>query len=167
MARKKTTYNRTNKNMMTSSAQRQRANAAIDGRAGRNSSYTSGARTVNTTIDNAQGMREAWNKNANPVRTRGANGRFNGTDNGQVQTVTSSVRGRMSTNGRTAGGRTWTMTAKDNEGNTLRQSGRSQIASRSQRYYDVIQGLNNVQGTMARAMNGVGGGSRGMGISVG
>lgn len=60
------------------------------------------------------------------------------TDAGQY---TSSARGRMSVDGHTAGGSTWTFTQKDDNGNKIRQSGRSQIATRRQRYYDIRVGL--------------------------
>ena len=56
--------------------------------------------------------------------------------------VTSTKSGRMSINGRTAGGYTHAFTDKDNE----RQSGRSKIASRRQRYYDIRVGLGLVGG---------------------
>ena len=50
---------------------------------------------------------------------------------------TRTASGRMSVDGKRAGGSTWTFTDKDKG----RQSGRSQIASRRQRYYDVRVGL--------------------------
>ncbi len=58
-----------------------------------------------------------------------------------VNTYTSSKQGRLSTNGRTAGGSTWTFTQKDSDGNKIRQSGRRSVATRRQRYYDVRVGL--------------------------
>lgn len=104
--------------------------AALDGR-GRNAAFTSGARTAQPlgkdadgkNVKRGEGMRQAWDSNAN------------------VATYTSSRSGKLSTNGRTAGGETWTMTQKDDDGNTIRQSGRNKMASRRQRYYDVRVGL--------------------------
>ena len=59
-----------------------------------------------------------------------------------TKTTSSSARGRMAVEGSTrAGGNTWTFTQKDDNGNTVRQSGRSQTATRRQRYYDVRVGL--------------------------
>lgn len=51
--------------------------------------------------------------------------------------VTSNKSGRMSVDGKTAGGYTHAFTDKENG----RQSGRSKIASRRQRYYDIRIGL--------------------------
>ncbi len=116
------------------SARRARIEAAADGR-GINAAYTSGARNAERfgykggvgrngkAVSQTEGMRQAWDER----RT--------------VRTYTSSRRGRMSTNGSRAGGSTWTMTQKDENGNTVRQSGRSKMASRRQRYYDVRVGL--------------------------
>lgn len=67
-------------------------------------------------------------------------------------TYTRSKSGAMSTNGRTAGGSTWSMTPKNDDGTPVlntrtgeaRQSGRSKLATRSQRNYDVRAGLNNI-----------------------
>lgn len=102
--------------------------------------------------------------NAQSVANRGLNAAFsqsNGWLRKNEQTgkweeggaYTSSKRGRMSTNGSTAGGSTWTFTPKNSDGSpvlkkdgTARQSGRSQIASRRQRYYDVRVGLGMVGG---------------------
>ena len=137
MARR-TTYNRTNKNTETPSLRRQRAEARANGR-GRNQAFTSGARSANTRQENAQAMRAAWNLNNNGRGTRTRNvttGRFQ-NEKGNVQTYTRSASGKMSVNGQTAGGNTWTFSDKDRG----RQSGRSQMASRRQRYYDVRVGL--------------------------
>ena len=60
----------------------------------------------------------------------------------RVSTYTRSATGRMSTNGQTAGGSTWTFSDRENG----RQSGRSTMASRRQRYYDVRRGLGMVGG---------------------
>ncbi len=51
--------------------------------------------------------------------------------------VTSTKSGRMSANGKSAGGYTHTFSDKESG----RQSGRSKMASRRQRYYDVRIGL--------------------------
>lgn len=66
---------------------------------------------------------------------------------------TSTRSGRMSTDGKRAGGSTWSFTPKNADGSpmlkkdgTARQSGRSQIATRRQRYYDVRVGLGMVGG---------------------
>lgn len=102
---------------------------------GANANYTSGARTAQSfgytggvgkngkAVSEKDGMRQAWNEKRN------------------VKTYTRSATGRMSTNGRTAGGDTWAFTQKDSAGNKIRQSGRSKLASRRQRYYDVRVGL--------------------------
>lgn len=128
--------NRTNPNIMTSSAQKQRANSAIDGRGGRLSSFTGGARSVNIKNDSQQGMINAWERNANPVRTRGANGRFNGTDRGDIQTVTRTKTGRMSEDGKTAGGYTHGFSKNTGDGHAS-----GGLLSRRQRYYQVRVGL--------------------------
>ena len=122
--------NRTNKNTETRSQINARREARENGR-GANSAYTGGARTAEGFTDNkgyrvsdVEGMKNAWN---------------NGTN---VNTYTKSSTGKMSVNGRTAGGRTWTFSDKENG----RQSGRSSMASRRQRYYDVRKGLGLVGG---------------------
>lgn len=118
------------KRHITKTSEKARANAFIDGR-GANASYTSGARTAQShgytggvgkngkAISEQDGMKNAWANNAN------------------VATYTSTKSGRMSTNGSSAGGTTWTFTDKENG----RQSGRSAMASRRQRYYDIRVGL--------------------------
>lgn len=113
------------KHYMTPSAQRAAAHAFTNGR-GKNSAYTGGAQDAQGftdkhgyNISQKEGMKQAWNENRN------------------VATYTRTASGRMSVNGRTAGGRTWTFTDKENG----RQSGRSKMASRRQRYYDVRVGL--------------------------
>lgn len=59
-----------------------------------------------------------------------------------TKTTGRSATGRMAVEGDTrAGGKTWTFTEKDDDGNTIRQSGRSNTADRRQRYYDVRVGL--------------------------
>lgn len=122
------------KKTITRTSEKARANAFIDGR-GANANYTSGARTAQgfgytggvgkngKAVSEKEGMRQAWR------------------DNRKVSTYTSSKSGRMSTDGRSAGGTTWTFTQKDNDGNKVRQSGRSKMATRRQRYYDVRVGL--------------------------
>lgn len=90
--------------------------------------------------------------NARTTLSRGMNPAFSATHNvpakdsngkwGESRTpYTQSTTGRMSIDGRRAGGSTWTMTQKDDDGNKIRQSGRSKIATRRQRYYDVRKGL--------------------------
>ena len=88
---------------------------------------------------NSQNAQEVANRGLNAAFTqargilqKGEDGKW--TENGGY---TSSKRGRLSTNGKTAGGSTWTFSDKDKG----RQSGRSQIATRRQRYYDVRVGL--------------------------
>ena len=83
-----------------------------------------------------RGLNAAFTQ-ANGQLVKDANGRWTQGDG-----YTTSARGRLSTNGRTAGGSTWTFSDK----NRGRQSGRSQIASRRQRYYDVRVGLGMVGG---------------------
>lgn len=101
---------------------KQRAEARANGREG-NAAYTSGAREVGFPKDSKALNKEAWETKQ------------------KVQTYTSSKNGRMSVDGKKAGGSTWTFTQKDGEGNTVRQSGRSKVATRRQRYYDVRVGL--------------------------
>ena len=45
-----------------------------------------------------------------------------------VQAYTRTAAGKMSANGRTAGGSTWTYTNRDMEGNLVSQSGRNKIS---------------------------------------
>lgn len=139
MAKKASVRNRTNKNTETASARADRKRARDNGR-GRNQAYSSGARSVSPGNDNAYRMIEAWRENQS--NRNGSTGQFKkkGTG-GNVATLTSSTRGRLSEDGRTAGGKTWTMTAKDENGNTIAQSGRNKTATRRQRYYDVRVGL--------------------------
>ncbi len=118
MPRRSTTWARTNKNTETPSARRQRREARANGR-GENQAFTSGARSTDYNTDNADAMRNAWNEGL------------------RVQTYTSSRNGRLSPGGSKAGGYTWTFSDKDNN----RQSGRSRMATRRQRYYDVRLGL--------------------------
>jgi hypothetical protein len=123
--------------------------------------------------------------NAQSVANRGLNAAFsqsNGWLRKNEQTgkweeggaYTSSKHGRMSTDGKRAGGSTWTFTPKNDDGSavlkkdgTARQSGRSQIATRRQRLYDVKAGLNRVVGENARAALGIAAGSRGLGLTIG
>lgn len=83
-----------------------------------------------------RGMNAAFSQSSGVLRKNAETGKWE--DSGGY---TRSTRGRMSTDGRTAGGSTWTFTKKNADGTTARQSGRSQIASRRQRYYDVRTGL--------------------------
>ncbi len=78
-----------------------------------------------------RGMNAAFTQ-ASGVLAKGENGKWS-----DVGGYTRSATGKLSTNGRTAGGSTWTFSDKDKG----RQSGRSQIATRRQRYYDVRVGL--------------------------
>lgn len=139
MAKKRTERNRTNPNTNTISQQRARINAGIDGR-GQNSAYTGGARTAQPLtnsrgyqLSELQGQQQAWN-----------NGQ-------QIQTVTRTRNGRMSTDGRKAGGSTWTFTNRDMEGNLVSQSGRKTLSNRRQRDYDVRKGMNNISPRVVEA----------------
>lgn len=114
------------KNRYTKTKARQRADAMANGRQGKQA-YSSGARDVDFKAggnNQVNFQKEAWKNNT------------------RVQTYTSSKTGRMSTNGRTAGGLTHSFTAKDADGNTIQQSGRKGLATRRQRYYDIRVGLN-------------------------
>ena len=129
MARRRTTYNRTNKNTETPSQIKARREARENGR-GQNSAFTGGARTAQTFTDergnrisDVQGMSLAWQNRRN------------------VATYTRSKSGAKSVNGQTAGGSTWTFTNKDDNGNVISQSGRNRMATRRQRYYDIRVGL--------------------------
>ena len=124
---------------MTRSQARTRAIALSNGR-GRNQAYTSGARPVSYKADNLQADISAWNEH-NSSRNP-STGRFKkkGTG-GNRQMYGRSVTGRMSANGRTAGGVTHSFTKKDSEGTVEAQSGRGGLATRRQRYYDVRVGL--------------------------
>ena len=140
MAKKSTTRNRTNKNTETPSQRAARRLARANGR-GANSAYTAGARTAEPFQDTAGNRvsRETFFSNA------WSHGR-------PVATVTRSKNGRMSINGRTVGGSTWTYTPKNDDGTPVinaktgeaRQSGRSTIANRRQRDYDTRVGMNNI-----------------------
>ena len=133
MPRRSTTYNRTNRNTETPSLRRQRREARANGRGG-NSAFTGGARSANMANDNAAAMRNAWSNRES------------------VQTYTRSRTGAMSVNGTTAGGSTWTFSQRDDEGNKVRQSGRSQISDRQTRYRDVRSGFNNISNRALQAM---------------
>lgn len=103
-----------------------RVNATVNGRVGRQA-YTSGARSVNFDRDNVPSMRQAWNSGEN------------------IGTYTRTSRGRLSANGKdTRGALTHTQTNRDMNGNLISQSGRSKLANRRQRDYDVRQGFNNI-----------------------
>ena len=139
------TRNRTNPNTNTPSQQRARANAAIDGRTA-NAAFTAGARSVDTSQDNAKAMRRNWE------------------ERNKVDVYTKTSNGLLSANGRnTKDAKTWTFTDRDMEGNFKRQSGRSKMADRRQRDYDVKSGMNNISPRvveawlrtgLARAVNG-------------
>jgi len=105
---------------------RQKLQEFVSSGSGRSSNSAFSANRATDFNTDTQTMRDAWRE-----------GR-------EVQTVTRSASGKMSANGRTAGGETWTFTNKDDEGNKVRQSGRSTVSNRRQRYYDVRVGMNNV-----------------------
>lgn len=143
----------------TRSNQSKRILAARNGR-GRNAAYTSGAQETTSGErgqTQAQRMMAAWNDGVN---TR------------DVQTYTRTRNGRLSANGRdTRGAYTWTQTNRDMDGNFVRQSGRSQMASRRQRDYDVRLGLNNVSPRLIQRWRELGwldenGNGRGGGLTV-
>ena len=145
MAKRKGTENRVNKNRFTKSQQRARANSAIDGRGGRIASYRSGASSVDPTADTAERMRRAWDRQE------------------RVQTYTSTKGGAMSIDGRKAGGTTWAMTPKNDDGSAVlnskgevRQSGRSQLANRRQRDYDNRKAMNNITAKTVEAWRRLG-----------
>ena len=118
------------KHIITRTSEKQRVDAFVDGR-GRNANYTSGARTAQSF-----GYTAGVGKNGKAVSER--EGMVNAWSEGrQVATYTQSRNGRLSTDGKRAGGRTWTFSDKGNG----RQSGRSKMATRRQRYYDVRVGL--------------------------
>ena len=140
MARRSTTYNRTNKNTETPSARKQRREAREAGR-GRNQAYTSGARAVNYRDDNRAANVKAWSLNKSG---RDSKGRFSKTENaGKIDVYTRSATGKMSANGNTAGGSTWAFTERDDNGNLVRQSGRNKIANRNTRYQETRRSFNN------------------------
>lgn len=125
MAKKRTTYNRTNKNTETPSARKARKEARANGR-GENSAFTSGSRSVDFSQDNAKAMQRLWENNtSNAVYTR-------------------SLNGKLSADGRKAGGNTWTYTNRDMDGNLVSQSGRKSLSTRRQRDYDTRVGMNNI-----------------------
>ena len=124
-SKREQTRNRTNKNTETRSQIQARRDARNNGR-GQNAAFTSGARSVDMSQDNAQAMRRAWESQQN------------------VQAYTRTPSGRMSADGRKAGGSTWTYTDRDIDGNLVRQSGRSRISNRRQRDYDTRVGMNNI-----------------------
>lgn len=139
MAKRRTERNRTNPNTNTVSQQRARINAGIDGR-GANSAYTGGARTAQPLVNSRgyqlselQGQQQAWNSGQ------------------QIQTITRTRSGKMSADGRRAGGNTWTFTNRDMDGNLVSQSGRKTLSNRRQRDYDVRVGMNNISPRVIQA----------------
>lgn len=89
----------------------------------------------------------AFTQSHGQLEKRTADGRFS-KDWHEGKGYTRSATGRLSTNGRTAGGSTYTFTPKNDDGSPVlgkngkpRQSGRSGLATRRQRYYDVRVGL--------------------------
>ena len=102
-----------------------RREARANGRVG-NAAFTSGARSVDMSQDNADAMRKAWEERQN------------------VATYTRSKNGAMSVDGKKAGGSTWATTNRDMEGNFISQSGRKTIATRRQRDYDNRNAMNNI-----------------------
>lgn len=97
---------------------------------------------------NSQNAQEVANRGMNAAFTQ-AHGVLEKGDDGkwsETRGYTRTRSGRMSANGKnTKGALTWTFTEKDENGNTVRQSGRSRIASRRQREYDVRNAMNNDQ----------------------
>lgn len=117
------------KQRFTVAMQRRRAESLVNGR-DRNAAYTSGAQEVNSfkdssgkTISQKEGMRQAWQNKEN------------------VQTYTSTKSGKLSVDGKKAGGLTHSFTMKDDEGNVIKQSGRGKLATRRQRDYDIRAGI--------------------------
>lgn len=85
-----------------------------------------------------------------------------------------SATGRLAIEGETnaANARTWAMTVKDENGNTVRQSGRSQTAKRAERYYDRRKGYyDNYRqtdaGKQTMAQMKQGGVNRSLGFTIG
>lgn len=142
--RSSTTYRISRRRMGV--ARRSGRYTVTDGRANNNANF---ART-----DMRQQQRNAARGTGNPRLGRNDSGRFTNTG---VRTYGSTVNGRLAVideRGRAnaANARTWTMTDRDYNGNLVRQSGRSQIANRSQRAYDVRAGFNDISPRAARAM---------------
>lgn len=149
MPRRKDTRNRTNPNSNTISQQKERANAAIDGRGGRKAAYTGGARTAS---------KELYEKAIPSIGFKGykiaedeANRRAY-AEGRNLQVYTRTRSGRLSINGKdTNGAVTNAMTPKNDDGTPVlnqkgeaRRSGRESLATRRQREYDVRKGLNNI-----------------------
>lgn len=86
-------------------------------------------------------------KNSAYTASAGNNQGYNKETKQFTKGTSRSKTGRMAVEGSNrAGGNTWTFTQKDENGNTIRQSGRSSTATRRQRYYDVRVGLGMVGG---------------------
>lgn len=83
-----------------------------------------------------RGNNAAFTQSHGQLQKRTADGKFSKTWH-EGRGYTRSKTGKLSTNGRTAGGSTYTFSDKDKG----RQSGRSGLATRRQRYYDVRVGL--------------------------
>lgn len=147
MAKSRNTRNRTNRNTETRGNIAARREARMNGR-GRNSAYSVSREASLTNsrgyaISQQEANRNAW------------------ANNSRMAVYTRDGQGRMSINGKnTAGAKTWTMTPKNDDGSPVinsktgapRQSGRSQIADRAQRRYDVRAGMNNITPKAMQAM---------------
>ena len=113
-----------------------------NGRGGAYHTYTSGARSVDSNMDNIAAMKDAWNTNQS---NRNANGTFKQRGKGgDVATYTSTRSGRMSTNGRTAGGATNIFSKETGSG----KGGR--MANRRVRYGESRLAFNNTEEAVSR-----------------
>lgn len=151
--KKEQTRNMTNKSKTAS--QRKAEKVAREYGRGKNSVFTVN-RSANPNMDNASNMAKAWNLAEGKARSRNAKGQYENKAVSQaksnVQTYTRSVTGRMSVDGRTAGGSTWAFTPRNDDGSPVvdskgrrKQSGLSKIADRDTRYREVKRSLNNVE----------------------
>lgn len=151
--KKEQTRNMTNKSKTAS--QRKAEKVAREYGRGKNSVFTVN-RSANPNMDNASNMAKAWNLAEGKARSRNAKGQYENKAvsqaKGNVQTYTRSVTGRMSVDGRTAGGSTWAFTPKNDDGSPVvdskgrrKQSGLSKISDRDTRYREVKRSLNNVE----------------------
>lgn len=97
-----------------------------------------------------------WGKNQNGAYTsNGSNNQAYDPQTKQFTKASSSTRnGLLSVEGsnNTKSAKTWTMSDYDDNGNKVRQSGRSSTSNRNQRAYDVKKGFNKMTETVARAM---------------
>ena len=122
----------------------------------------SGGRRKPTEYLNSQNAASVANRGMNAAYTQAHGQPIKNAETGKWEEgdmVTQTKTGKMSIDGRKAGGKTHAMTPKNNDGSAVigksgkvRQSGRSQIASRSQRYYDTRAGFNNITEKALQAM---------------